>query len=440
MTQAILGKRVADPSVVIDLGYGRVTSSRTPGAVLADVGQILDAVDSPTVRTASGTMPVRQAWRMVFHQLGPAIGGVDSAAPLIVGHPSTWGPRRASVLSEVGVYGRAVSLVPRAILIARSHCDPAVLRCAVVETTHVPRPIVDPARPPKPAWDVAILRRASSGWMVERNAVLDPADGQAGVMSIIDDTVEAVFVDGADPADVDAAVEVVTAHAVAGRVVPAEPRLVLRYGARTGVTARPHSDAAEPVLAVPARSTRPRTAILVAAAVVAMLAAAGVVAVGMASHREQTRAVEPESVVVGRTTLTVPGGWRQTAQPTPSGTRADPSTSRTLFVSAEDGRRILLIQTRVRSDSTLSSVATSLGNRMRQRGDDVVTEFSPSTRFAGRDVISYREEPASGSAIRWYVIVDDGLQVSIGCQPGNAAEPVDTECEQAVRTAVIAPR
>jgi type VII secretion-associated protein (TIGR03931 family) len=110
-----------------------------------------------------------------------------------------------------------------------------------------------------------------------------------------------------------------------------------------------------------------------------------------------------------------------------------------VFVDPDDGRRLILVQTRVRDDSTQASVAASLRNRLGQRGDDVVTEFSPSTRFAGRDVISYREAPASGSAIRWYVLVDHALQVSIGCQPGTGAEPVDVECEQAVRTAGIAP-
>ena len=80
------------------------------------------------------------------------------------------------------------------------------------------------------------------------------------------------------------------------------------------------------------------------------------------------------------------------------------------------------------------SVAGSLRNRIEQRGDDVVTEFSAATRFGGRDVIGYRESPASGGAIRWYVVVDDGLQVSIGCQAGTAAESPDDECAAAVRS------
>jgi type VII secretion-associated protein (TIGR03931 family) len=77
-------------------------------------------------------------------------------------------------------------------------------------------------------------------------------------------------------------------------------------------------------------------------------------------------------------------------------------------------------------------VANSLRNRIDQRGDDVVQEFSASTRFAGREVISYREVPVSGGPIRWYLLVSAGLQVSVGCQDGSAGETIDEQCRIAV--------
>ena len=135
----------------------------------------------------------------------------------------------------------------------------------------------------------------------------------------------------------------------------------------------------------------------------------------------------------------MPGDWRQSEQRTPSGSADDPSTTRAVFVDPDDGRRIIAVLTEVRAGSTRESVAGSLRNRIEQRGDDVVTEFSAATRFGGRDVIGYRESPASGGAIRWYVVVDDGLQVSIGCQAGTAAESPDDECAAAVRSVRVSP-
>jgi len=75
-----------------------------------------------------------------------------------------------------------------------------------------------------------------------------------------------------------------------------------------------------------------------------------------------------------------------------------------------------------------------------RQGDAVVTEFSASTSYAGRDAISYREAPGSGSPIRWYVLVSDSLQVSIGCQGGDQGQSLDAECAQAVSSVRISPR
>lgn len=431
-----------DRPAVVDLAYGGLTSSTVPGAVLTDVTALLEAVDSPTIPSGGGRMYTRHAWRGVFERLGLTVHPGRLTSGLVVGHPSTWGPRRASVLAEVGGRPGAVSLVPRAVLIARSHSDVTMSRCAVVETTRVPRRPRDPTDRTPDRWSVQIMRRAADGWRVERSTVLPADDDADTVVKAIDDSVEAVFVDGADRAGIRRAVDLVSQHAVAGRVVRVDRRLILRYGWRVGetssdvfTTTASEESSAWPESAKPRRSRIVWTAV---AAVVAVAIAVTAVVIGVVGKRDDPVPAS-EQVAVGRTTLTVPGQWRRSEQATPSGASADPGTTRTVFVDPDDGRRLILVQTRVRDDSTQASVAASLRNRLGQRGDDVVTEFSPSTRFAGRDVISYREAPASGSAIRWYVLVDHALQVSIGCQPGTGAEPVDVECEQAVRTAGVAP-
>ena len=408
-----------------------------------DVRPLLESVDQMSVVADGRREHLRQVWRRVF-------AGLDLPAgrPLVVGHPSTWGPRRASTLADLGDGRAPVALLPRAVLVARSHADLTVRRCAVVETTHLPRPPADPGHPRPAWWDVQIVGRGPDGWVIERSGLIRPgadraprSSPNADGLDIIDDSVEAVFVDGDRPDEVSAAIGVIAGHAVAGRVVAVDRELVVRLGHRTGGadedTMAPGPDPGPPD---PLRvgATRRRSGTLLAAAVMAILVVGGAIGVGLWQRGTAPDAASTE-VGLGRATLTVPGDWRQSEQQTPSGSADDPSTTRAVFVDPDDGRRIIAVLTEVRAGSTRESVAGSLRNRIEQRGDDVVTEFSAATRFGGRDVIGYRESPASGGAIRWYVVVDDGLQISIGCQAGTAAESPDDECAAAVRSVRVSP-
>ncbi|WP_343287251.1 type VII secretion-associated protein [Gordonia sp. SID5947] len=423
---------------VVDLAFGHVAIG---DGRAADVAGLLDAIDEPTVSVAGVRCQGHQAWQTVLRDLRLPDAGPGGPLPLVLGYPSTWGRVRSSVLARATAdIGVPVTLVPRAVLIARSHTDGSMQRCAVVETTHFPTVPGDPARPTQPRWDVARLRRMSSGWEIEATDVLEPEsdDIAARTETIVDDSVESVFVDGADPAEVTRAVDVVAAHALAGRVVAVDRELIRRYGWRTGGPEGADqrfgvsgTQVQEPPRAVRSRTGRWMTAAGVAAVAVALVA--GVV--GFLQRDGDGPPVE-QTVALGRTGVEVPADWRRSELARSGGGGTD-RPSRTVFADVEDGRRILVVQSEVRADSTLASVATSLGNRIRQRGDDVVTEFSASTRFMGREVISYREAPASGSAIRWYVLVEHGLQVSVGCQAGTAGESVDTECAHAVSSVVI---
>jgi type VII secretion-associated protein (TIGR03931 family) len=173
-----------------------------------------------------------------------------------------------------------------------------------------------------------------------------------------------------------------------------------------------------------------------AAALAVVVAVVAVIAVAVVRDGSRTPvAAVDRQAQVGRVSLVVPADWRQSSEPAAEGV-----VSRTTFAAPQDDRRIILLQNAVRSTSTLSSVAGSLRNRIDQRGDDVVQEFSASTRYAGREVISYREVPVSGGAIRWYLLVATGLQVSVGCQAGSAGESIDEQCVVAVGSVRIADR
>lgn len=421
--------------LVIDLAYGHTTIGAVGGP---DVTDLLEAIDADVIVAGGVRIGVEQRWREVFAQM---IGGYRG--PLLIGHPSTWGAIRRGVLTRAaGSLRPDITLVPRAILVARSHADATVSRCAVVETTHRP---THHCAPVPPRWGVQRLRRGAAGWEIEDSAVLRPAGSTAAdaaaVEEAIDDGVEAVYVDGDDPAEVGQAVDLILDHAVAGRVVSVDRRLIARWGSR--VAHLEPLDFGDLEARVAASSGRRRVEltrwqVLGATLAVAMLVVGVVAAVALTRH-DRPPAPADHRVTQGRTSLLIPTDWQQAEQSAPSGATSSSVQSRIVFVAPEDGSRILLVQSTVRAGSTPSSVALSLRNRIAQRGDDVVSEFSASTRFAGRDVISYREAPASGAPIRWYVLVEHDLQVSVGCQAGTGGDSVDEPCAQAVASARIAP-
>jgi type VII secretion-associated protein (TIGR03931 family) len=135
------------------------------------------------------------------------------------------------------------------------------------------------------------------------------------------------------------------------------------------------------------------------------------------------------SAVVGGVPVEIPDDWRRTeltGEPAP----------RVVFVEPGTGSRIVVALSPLRAGATPESVAASLAERIRQRGDDAVSDFAARAEFAGQTVIAYRETPDSGAPIRWYVrvIEVDGRgtsQVSVGCQDSGAAE-FERECRRAV--------
>lgn len=349
----------------------------------------------------------------------------DAIAAVVVGLPSgpvrltvptVWGtPRCERLRRALGAGRNRITLLPRAIAIARSHSDSASSGCVVVE------PGIDvPGEPPN--WLVHKLQRGTAGWELSATTVRALRDEQWSEHEF--DDVAAIFV-ADSPTDL---VDWLTTRTTVGRILPVDADLIRHYATDPGVPLRP-SDTARGWVRPVAAARRPRRRrALAAATVVAVLAATGLV-VGL---RSTEAPAGRQSVLVGRVTVTMPAGWRRTdlaAQPA--------SPERAVFVEPSDGRRIILVQTPLRRGSTSATVARSLANRIAQRGDDAVAEFAPSMRVGGRDVIAYRETPQSGSSIAWYVLVERSLQVSIGCQGGAAVGSVQRECVAAVQSATI---
>jgi type VII secretion-associated protein (TIGR03931 family) len=65
----------------------------------------------------------------------------------------------------------------------------------------------------------------------------------------------------------------------------------------------------------------------------------------------------------------------------------------------------------------------------------VFVDFDPSAVSVGRSAVTYREVRAAHQ-VRWTVLLDGSVQISIGCQSRPGGEDAVREvCEQAVRSA-----
>lgn len=133
----------------------------------------------------------------------------------------------------------------------------------------------------------------------------------------------------------------------------------------------------------------------------------------------------------GRLSVELPSSWSERVEPT-----------RSVLVPPDfPDRRIVLSTTELVPGTPFDKVADDLEVQLAARGENsVFGEFTRATDFGGRTGISYVETPADGSVVRWYVFVEDGLQLSVGCQSASGAgDGLEEECARAVSTVRIAP-
>lgn len=400
---------------VADLAYDElVVDGRRPEAT----GSLVSAINSTSVVVDGTRMHTAQAWSQLFER---ALSGIDAVT---LAHPSTWGSRRTGVLRQAAApYCRELEVTPRAVVIARSHLDVSTQRALVIE-------IHGPGSPVR--IDIHEMHHVDGLWEIESTSVADLDNYSDAVATLADNRIEAILVDGPDIAVVEAVCRSAEEVTVVGRVAGVRRPLLHRFGGATLVAL----DTGAIEWPGDARSGPRRRWSVIAGAALVAIALVAVVAVAVTRDgSDATTAVVDRQAQIGRVSLAVPGEWRESSEPAAEGV-----VSRTTFAAPDDDRRIIVLENTVRATSTLSSVAGSLRNRIDQRGDEVVQEFSASTRYAGREVISYREVPVSGGPIRWYLIVSAGLQVSVGCQAGTAGEQIDEECQTAVGSVRIAER
>lgn len=399
---------------VADLAYDELVVDGRPTQA-ADA--LVSAINSTTVVVAGTRIHTAQAWSELFER---ALTGIDAVT---LAHPSTWGSRRTAVLRQAAApYCRELEIAPRAVVIARSHLDASARRALVVEVHG------DSAK--RERIDIHEMHHADAQWEIASTTVVDRNTYPDALATLADNRVEAILVDGSAADVIEAVCRRAEEVTVVGRVAGVRRSLLHRFGGETLISRDDHDSASE-VGRAPGRSRR--WPVIVGAALVAVALTVVVAVIVTRNGAEAPTAVVDRQAQLGRVSLAVPGDWRESTEPAAEGV-----VSRTTFAAPDDDRRIIVLQNKVRGTSTLSSVAGSLRNRIDQRGDDVVQEFSANTRYAGREVISYREVPVSGGPIHWYLMVSTGLQVSVGCQAGSAGESIDEECQTAVGSVRIA--
>ncbi|NKY48169.1 type VII secretion-associated protein [Nocardia cerradoensis] len=372
---------------------------------------------------------------------------------LTVVSPSEWGTRRRAAL-EAGARRLVgeISVEPLALRVAGlSASTSQQQRIAVVELNSLTTTVTLTGRSGTETWIEACEYEPTIG-----SADLAEGRGVEAVVDVVDRLLGGrkpsylVVVGAADPTLLDAM----------------RAELSRRYGFGVDLRAMSGVDlvrggpampaAAEPAQFAPqtpwvgslhehAAATAPppkrRTPLLIGAAVVAVVVAAVVAAVvltrsGDESPTAQPTAARPSAVAsptaapappaetFGRVGAVIPAGWHITNR---SGARVD--------ISPNDGarERISLVQKDLAPGSGVEDVAATLETQIAKRPAGTVGPLQRNVIFGGRPGLSYEETPGDGTTVRWQVLVDSGLQVSVGCQyPTGDWQPIAAVCEKFV--------
>jgi type VII secretion-associated protein (TIGR03931 family) len=105
------------------------------------------------------------------------------------------------------------------------------------------------------------------------------------------------------------------------------------------------------------------------------------------------------------------------------------------ITSPTDPEAALHVVQSVVVDETLSDTADTLKRAIDEATAGVFVDFNPNGRSSGRPSVTYREV-RPGHDIRWAVLLDGAVRISIGCQSRPGADSAVAEaCELAVRSA-----
>jgi type VII secretion-associated protein (TIGR03931 family) len=399
---------------IVEAGPGAIrrlccaTGAVTDAESLDTVRAALDAIDDRVALVGERPVPVDALWETALRS---AIGGHCDA--LVVVHPSWWSAARVGVLRAAGAaVASEVQLRTRSsVLMQASGAAPdatvvveiaeRLVAITTSEVTAVPRN----AEPQFVARDVAgiVAGMAATAVLIDTPSTVTGASALA--------TLIAAAVRGTGP-------ESPNTHQIN------DIRLV-----RPARPARPARAAGAPAGAA---RWRGRTLSALGGAVIVVAAAAPT---ALTLGRPGVAAPKPVAttpttfLVEGRVALSVPTTW--STQRVLSG----PGSARVQVTSPTDPDVALHITQSPVAGETLNGTADRLKRAIDAEPPGVFVDFDPSGTSAGRPAVTYREVRA-GHQVRWTVLLDGPVRISIGCQsrPGDE-DTVRDACEQAVRSA-----
>lgn len=460
---------VTSRSVVVHLGVDTVwvgTATGVDASADEELRECVDAIDDEFVDSAQHVRPTVEALASVIARAVRNVSERDGFVDVMtILHPSHWGRTRRGVLGAAARRSaNEVETLPIALAVPAPTSSGAwiVVECAETTTTAVavrPGPqgtseITACAFAPstgvldlEPGADASAGASASAGtdaapdtgieagsaWIAVVNELIDEVSGDegAGPVCVVGPSAETV----ARLLSTDAGRDV--------RVVP-EPALVACRTApsESGAGSGSGSDASEPARRSwvdqvprpePVRPTGRSVVIGASLAAVALLLAVGsMLAVRYTRGSESQPAAAPaQRVEIGRASTELPDSWQ---------IRGDRSGR--LDLVPDDGRdgRIVVLPTELAVGSAWDSVVRGLERKIGERGAaGPFSDFAADVEFGGRRSAAYVEAPADGSRVRWYVLLEDDVQVSVGCQYRDAGwEAIADDCEQAVRAVTVA--
>jgi type VII secretion-associated protein (TIGR03931 family) len=409
---------------IIEAGPGEIRRLCCGPSMAADANAseirdaALHAIDDRVGLVEGRPVAVDALWSAALRSLDCATDGAGNRT--VVVHPSWWSSSRVGVVTAAAKsLPGDVSVRPRSWLLSQaSNADPEAM--VVVEIAERVVAIVG-------AETVGVPRRVGQGLVAEEVATV------IGEMS--SGTTAVVLIDV--PSTVAEAPGL--AAAIASEVRNSGQRAVeidatrLSRLAASARTALPNqSESSQRQSASSAGGVRsPRLMLRGLAAAAVVFAAVVPVVVGAGGHGVAPPTTAPTTFLVeGRVALTVPAYW--TAQRVLAGS----GSARVQVTSPADPEAALHVtQSPVPPDETIGVTADRLQRAIGSEPDGVFVDFNPSGISAGRPAVTYREVRASHQ-VRWTVVVDGPVRISIGCQsrPGGE-DAVRDVCEQAVRSA-----
>jgi type VII secretion-associated protein (TIGR03931 family) len=409
---------VSQHPAFVEAGPGTIRQLCCATGTVADdemahiVRAALDAIDDRVALVGERPMAVDALWEAALRSA--TRGHCDG---LIVVHPSWWSASRVGVVSEAAAALAGQTRTRSSLLRQASHAGPdatvvveiaeRLVAITASEVTAVPRT----AEPQSVAHDVADVVAA----MAPEAVLIDTPSTVTGAPALAALITDAIRGGGQNIPD----------------VLEVNDIRLARLARSTYVaTAAPSRSAA----AAPAGSGRPRRRSLsglVAAAVVVAGAAPTAVTMGRPGV-VAPKAVEtaPTTVLVeGRVALSVPATW--SAQRVVSG----PGSARVQVTSPAKPDVALHVTQSPVAGETLSGTAERLKHAIDAETPGVFVDFDPSGTSAGRPAVTYREV-RPGHHVRWTVLLDGPVRISIGCQSRAGDEDaVRDACDQAVRSA-----